>query len=59
MPAGSPAARLSSFAKFSGATILKMNPPRNERKTYGRTILTYFLVNPNLVCEIHLKRVGL
>ena len=32
-----------------------MKPPGNERKTYGRTTLTYFLANPNLEGEIHLK----
>ena len=32
-----------------------MKPPRNERKTYARTIHTYFLANPNLEGEIHLK----
>ena len=55
MPAESPAARLSSFAKFSGATIPRMKPPGSERKTYGRITLTYFLANPNLESEIHLK----
>ena len=55
MPAESPAARLSSFAKFSGVTIPKMKPPGNERKTYGRITLTYFLANTNLEGEIHLK----
>ena len=55
MPAESPAARLSSFAKFSGATIPRMKPPGSERKIYGRTTLTYFLANPNLEGEIHLK----
>ena len=47
--------RLSSFAKFSGATIPRMNPPGNERKTYGKTTHTYFQSNPNLEGEIHLK----
>ena len=55
MPAESPVAKLSSFAKFSGATTRKMKPPGNERKTYWRTTLTYFLANPNLEGEIHLK----
>ena len=32
-----------------------MKPPRNERKTYGRITLTYFVANPNLEGEIHLK----
>ena len=59
MPAESPAARLSSFAKFSGATIPRRKPPGSERKIYGRTGLTYFLANPNLEGEIHLKGVGL
>ena len=34
MPAESPAARLSSFAKFSGATIPRIKPPGSERKIY-------------------------
>ena len=55
MPVESCAAWLSSFAKFSGATIPRMKPPGNERKTYGRIIRTYFLANPNLEGEIHLK----
>ena len=59
MPAESPAARLSSFAKFSGVTTPRMKPPGSERKIYGRTTLTYFLANPNLEGEIHLKGVGL
>ena len=59
MPAESPAARLSSSAKFSGVTTLRMKPPGSERKIYGRTTLTYFLANPNLEGEIHLKGVGL
>ena len=49
------AARLSSFAKFSGANIPRRKPPGNERKTYGRITLTYFLANLNLEGEIHLK----
>ena len=48
-------ARLSSSVRFSGATILRMKPPGNEKKTYGRITLTYFLANPNLEGEIHLK----
>ena len=48
------AARLSSFAKFSGATTRRMKPPRS-RKICSRTTLTYFLANPNLEGEIHLK----
>ena len=59
LPAELLAARLSSFAKFSGATIPRMKPPGNERKTYGRITLTYFLANLNLEGEIHLKGVGL
>ena len=55
MPAKSPTARLSSFIKFSGATTPRMKPPGSERKTYGRITLTYFLANPNLEGEIHLK----
>ena len=53
--AESHATKLSCFARFSGVTIPKMKPPGNERKTYGRITLTYFLANPNLEGEIHLK----
>ena len=49
------AAKLSSFAKFSGAIIPRMKSPGNEKKTYGKTTHTYFLANPNLEGEIHLK----
>ena len=59
MPAESCAARLSSFAKFSGATIPRTKPPGNERKIYGKTTHTYFLANPILEGEIHLKGGGL
>ena len=55
LPAESPAARLSSFAKFSGATTRRMKPPGSERKICSKTTLTYFLANPNLEGEIHLK----
>ena len=55
LPVESHTARLSSSAKFSGATIPWMKPPGNERKTYGRITVTYFLANPNLEGEIHLK----
>ena len=55
LPAESLAVRLSSFAKFSGATRRRMKPPGNERKTYGKITLTYFLANPNLEGEIILK----
>src|SRR3954468_23352985 len=55
MPAELPAARLSSFAKFSGTTTQRMKPPGREKKICSRTTLTYFLANPNLEGEIHLK----
>ena len=55
LPAELLAARLSSSAKFSGATIPRMKPPGNERKGYAKTTHTYFLANPNLEDEIHLK----
>ena len=48
-------ARLSSFVKFSRATILRMKPPGNERMIFAKTTHTYFLANPNLEGEIHLK----
>ena len=55
LPAESLTARLSCFAKFSGATTRRMKPPGSERKIYGRTTPTCFLANPNLEGEIHLK----
>ena len=55
LPAKLHAARSSSFAKFSGATIPRKKPPGSEKKTYGKTTHTYFLANPNLEGEIHLK----
>ena len=33
----------------------RTKPPGNERKICSRTTLTYFLANPNLEGEIHLK----
>ena len=55
MSVESPAARLSSFARFNGATTRRMKPPGNKRKICSRTTLTYFLANQNLEGEIHLK----
>src|SRR3954467_11962622 len=55
MPAELPAARLSSFARFSGATTQRMKLPGREKKICSKTTLTYFLANPNLEGEIHLK----
>ena len=55
LPAELLVARLSSFAKFSGATTRRMKPPGSERKICSKTTLTYFLANPNLEGEIHLK----
>ena len=55
LPVESLAARLSSFAKFSGATISRKKPPGSEKRIFARTTLTYFLANPNLEGEIHLK----
>src|SRR3954464_9739520 len=55
MPTELLAARLSSFAKFSGTTTQRMKPPGREKKICSKTTLTYFLANPNLEGEIHLK----
>ena len=55
LPAELHAARLSSFAKFSGATIPRMKPPGSEKKTNGKTTHTYFLANPDLEGDIHFK----
>ena len=53
------AARLSSFAKFSGATIPRRKQLGNERKTYGRTTLTYFLATRISRVRFILTGVGL
>ena len=47
--------KVISFAKFSGATIPRRKPLGNERMIYAKTTHTYFLANPNLEGEIHLK----
>jgi hypothetical protein len=51
--------RQSSFAKFSGATILKKKQLGNEKMNSEKTIHTYLLANLNLEGEIHLKGVRL
>jgi hypothetical protein len=51
--------RRSSFAKFSGATILKKKPLGNEKMNSERTMRTYLLANLNPEGEIHLKGVRL
>ena len=59
LPAELHAARLSSSAKFSGATIPRRKPPGSEKKTYGKTTRTYFLANPNLEARFIVRGVGL
>jgi hypothetical protein len=54
-----PVPRRSSFAKFSGPTILKKKQFGNEKMNSEKTIRTYLLANPNLEGEIHLKGVRL
>jgi hypothetical protein len=49
--------RRSSFARFSGVTILKKKQLGKEKMNFEKTILTYLLANPNLEAEIHLKGV--
>jgi hypothetical protein len=51
--------RQSSFAKFSGVTILRKKQLGNEKMNSKKTIRTYLLTNPNLEGEIHLKGVRL
>jgi hypothetical protein len=51
--------RRSSFAKFSGVTILKKRQLGNEKMNSEKTIHTYLLANLNLEGEIHLKGVRL
>ena len=49
--------KVIKFAKSSGVTTRRMNPPGSKRKIYGKTTPTCFLANPNLEGEIHLKGV--
>src|SRR3954468_7011982 len=49
--------RLSNSAKFNGTIIPKKKQLGKEKMTFGKTTLTYFLANPNLEGEIHLKGV--
>jgi hypothetical protein len=49
----------SSFAKFSGVTILKKKQLGNEKMNSEKTTYTYLLANPNLEGKIHLKGVRL
>jgi hypothetical protein len=51
--------RRSSFAKFSGVTILKKKQLGNKRMNSEKTTRTYLLANLNLEGEIHLKGVRL
>jgi hypothetical protein len=51
--------RRSSFAKFSGVTILRKKQLGNEKMNSEKTTRTYLLANPNLEGEIHLKGVRL
>jgi hypothetical protein len=51
--------RRSSFAKFSGVTILKKKQLGNEKMSSEKTTHTYLLANSNLEGKIHLKGVRL
>jgi hypothetical protein len=53
------APRRSSFARFTGVTILRKKQRGNEQMNSEKTIHTYLLANPNLKGEIHLKGVRL
>ena len=59
MPVELPIARLSSFAKFSGAIIARTKPLGKERMIYAKTTHTYFLANLNLEERFILRGVGL
>ena len=54
-PAELLAAKSSSFAQFSGATISRRKPPGSKKKTSAETTQTFLLTNLNLEGEIHLK----
>src|SRR4051812_13103142 len=45
------------FGKSSGTIIPKKKQHGKDKKIFGKTTLTYFLTNPNLEGEIHLKGV--
>jgi hypothetical protein len=47
--------RQSSFAKFSGITILRKRHIGSEKMIFQKTTHTYLLAHPNLGDEIHLK----
>src|SRR4051795_2849681 len=49
--------RLSNSAKFNGTIIPKKKQHGKEKMIFRKTTLTYFLANPNLEGEIHLKGV--
>jgi hypothetical protein len=49
----------TSFAKFSGVTILKKKQLGNEKMNSEKITRTYLLANLNLEGEIHLKGVRL
>src|SRR3954468_24218386 len=49
--------KLSSFAKYNGIITAKRKQHGKEKLIFGKTTLTYFLANPNLEGEIHLKGV--
>jgi hypothetical protein len=51
--------KTTSFAKFSGVTILRKKQLGDEKMNSEKTIRTYLLANPNLEGEIHLKGVRL
>jgi hypothetical protein len=51
--------RLSNSAKFSGVTTQRKKELGNEKMNSEKTTRTYFLANPNLEAEIHLKWVRL
>jgi hypothetical protein len=51
--------RRSSFARFSGVTILKKKQLGSGKMNFEKTIRTYLLANPNLEGKIHLNGVRL
>ena len=51
--------KVIKFCKVQWSHIPRMKPLGNERMIYAKTTHTYFLANPNLESEIHLKGVGL
>ena len=50
-----PCSKVIKFCKVQWSHHTELKPPGREKNICSRTTLTYFLANPNLEGEIHLK----